>query len=60
VLERAVLKLDELRLIELDSKDESLWNCEIRCVLYPEDLKKTMSELNEKDRLPIFIQEMLN
>lgn len=60
VLERAVLKLEELNLIELESKEDSVWNCDIRCSLYPEDLKKTMNEINENDKLPNFILEILN
>jgi hypothetical protein len=48
VLERAVLKLKELKLIELDSLNESLWNCDIVC---------TSEERQEK--LPYFLQQIL-
>lgn len=35
LLERSVLKLEELNLIELENKEESVWNCEIRCSIHP-------------------------
>lgn len=45
VLERAVLKLEELKLIELDSRDEALWNCDIKCALFSDDIVRAMKEV---------------
>jgi hypothetical protein len=61
VLERAVLKLEELKLIELESRDESLWSCDIKCSLYPEDIIRAMKEVEEErqEKLPYFIQQIL-
>ena len=56
VLERSVLKLEELNLIELDNKEESVWNCDIRCAINPEEISNAFREIKD---LPSFFKEIL-
>ena len=56
ILERSVLKLEELNLIEIDNKDESIGNCDIRCVITSEDINYAFEEMSE---LPRFFKEIL-
>lgn len=56
IMERAVLKLEELKLIELDNKDESVWSCDIKCSIYPDDIRKALKEL---PNLPEFLNDIL-
>ena len=56
LLERGVLRLHELGLIELESREESLWNCDIKYCIYPDDIE---SSLKEMQSLPEFVHLIL-
>ena len=56
VMERGVLKLEELKLIELENKDESVWNCDIRCAINHEEIEQGFGEI---DNLPDFLQDII-
>ena len=51
LLERALLRLHELGLVELESREESLWNCDIKYCIFPDDIESSLKEIHNLERM---------